>query len=140
MRNNMEFEPNTTLPPPTDELIRWFEDEYRVKLPDDYLAALKAGNGAIPVRKVFRNGRVLERMLCLIPYPENDDVYGWYDLTAVISQLDTRLTNDENLIGMNIIPFGALFAGDFVCLDFRHNTRSPHIAAWDHERSEPFKP
>jgi len=68
----MDFQEGTALAPPSEELIRWFESTYRVKLPADYIAALKAGNGAVPTRRKFRQGkreRMIERMLCLIPEP-----------------------------------------------------------------------
>jgi hypothetical protein len=139
----MDFQEGTALAPPADELIRWFETAYRLKLPGDYCDALKDGNGAIPSRKEFRQGkreRLIERMLCLIPEPHNDQVNGWYDLTVILSQLDARLIDDENLIGMNVIPIAALFAGDFVCLDFRRNPESPLVAVWDHEQSRDLHP
>jgi hypothetical protein len=128
---------------PTDDLIRWFEETYRVKFPGDYIAALKGGNGAVPTRKEFRQGkreRMIERMLCLIPEPQNDQVNGWYDLTVVLSQLDARLIDDENLVGMNVIPIAVLFAGDFVCLDSRRAPQSPAVAVWDHEQSRDLHP
>ena len=139
----MDFQQSTALPPPTDDLIQWFETAYRLKLPADYVAALKHGNGAIPIRRTFQQGkreRLIERMLCLIPEPQDDQVNGWYDLTAVISQLDARLIDDENLVGMNVIPIAVLFAGDFVCLDFRRNPESPLVAVWNHEQSRDLRP
>jgi hypothetical protein len=139
----MDFQEGTALAPPTDELIRWFETTYRVKLPVDYLGTLKGGNGAIPIRREFRHGlrvRMIERMLCLIPEPHDDRVNGWYDLTVVLSQLDARLIDDEKLVGMNVIPIAALFAGDFLCFDFRRTPESPVIAVWDHEQSRDLHP
>ena len=50
---------------------------------------------------------------------EDDDENGWYDIEVVLSDIDTRLTDDEDLTGINVIPFAVLFAGDFLCLDFR---------------------
>lgn len=139
----MDFQQGTALAPPPDELIRWFETTYRVTLPADYVAALKKGNGAVPSRREFRQGRrerMIERMLCLIPEPQNDQVNGWYDLTVVLSQLDARLIDNENLVGMNVIPIALLFAGDFVCIDFRHTVESPVVAVWDHEQSRDLHP
>ena len=89
----MDFQQGTAVAAPTDELIGWFETTYRVKLPADYVAALKVGNGAVPIRREFRQGkreRMIERMLCLIPEPHNDQANGWYDLTVVVSQLGSR--------------------------------------------------
>ena len=38
-----------------------------------------------------------------------------------MSQLDERIIEDEDLIGVEILPIAVLFAGDFVCLDYRSN-------------------
>ena len=65
--------------------------------------------------------------------PEDDDENGWYDIEVVLSDIDTRLTDDEDLIGINVIPFAVLFAGDFLCLDFRE---IPSVVVWYHEESE----
>jgi hypothetical protein len=139
----VDFQQGTLLAGPTDDLIRRFEATYRVKFPEDYVAALKRGNGAVPIRREFRQGkreRMIERMLCLIPEPHEDRVNGWYDLTVVLSQLDARLIDDENLVGMNVVPIAVLFAGDFVCLDFRRTPGSPAVAVWDHEQSRDLHP
>lgn len=54
--------------------------------------------------------------------------------------IDERLIDDEDLIGVNIIPIAALFSGDFVCLDFRENKSSPNVCVWFHEESGVFSP
>ena len=69
----------------------------------------------------------------------DDRIHGWYDLSSVMSQLDARLIEDEDLIGMNLIPFGVVFGGDFVCLDYRNSTE-PCISLWFHEESGDFAP
>jgi hypothetical protein len=139
----MDFEIATALAPPTDDRIQWFETTYRIKLPNDFIAALKVGNGAVPNPRKFLQGkqeRMIERMLCLLSNPRDDDLNGWYDFNVVLTQLDGRIIDDENLIGMNVIPFAVLFAGDFVCLDFRRTPECPSVAVWDHERSEELMP
>jgi hypothetical protein len=139
----MDFETGTPLPPPSEGRIRWFEATYRVHLPSEYLEALRKGNGGVPMRKLFNQGRkerLVERMLCLMDHPKEDQVNGWYDMSVVLSHLDSRLIDDENLIGMNVIPISALFGGDYVCLDFRTSPKSPTVAVWDHETSEDFAP
>lgn len=135
-------EDSIILPLPDDEVIRSFEEYCRVELPEEYKGFLKANNGAIPQTNTFNHeGReyLIERFLCLLESPKSDETYGWYDLEVVLSQIDTRLTDDENLVGANVIPFAALFAGDFVCLDFRDN-KKPSISVWFHEESDDFKP
>jgi len=139
----MDFQPGTALTPATDERIQWFEAAYRVKLPAAYVAVLKDGNGAVPVRRSFAQGkreRMIERMLCLLPKPSEDNVNGWYDLSVVLSQAEARLVDDQDLVGTNVVPFAALFAGDLLCLDYRRNPEAPSIAVWDHEQSDEFQP
>ena len=138
----MEFKAGSSLTPPTDQRIQWFEKTYRVTLPSEYLDVLNAGNGATPETSLFDQGnreRLIERMLCLLEKP-GADANGWLDITVVMTQLDARLIDDEELIGMNVIPIAALFGGDFLCLDYRENSESPVVAVWDHEQSDEFQP
>jgi len=138
----MEFKKDSVLPIPSDKRIEAFERYCRVRLPIEYKEFLKKYNGAVPKTNVFDyNGReyLIERLLCLLEEPESDDTYGWYDMEVVLSQIDTRLTDDENLIGANVIPIAALFAGDFVCLDFR-NSETPSVVVWFHEESDELSP
>jgi len=39
-----------------------------------------------------------------------------------------------------VIPIAFLFAGDFVCLNYRNNAKKLEICIWYHEQSELFKP
>lgn len=138
----MEFKAGSSLTPPSDQRIEWFEKTYRVTLPPEYVAVLKVGNGAIPETNLFDQGgreRLIERMLCLLETPRTDP-NGWADITVVMTQLDARLVDDEQLVGMNVVPVAALFGGDFLCLDFRADAESPVVAVWDHEQSEEFQP
>ncbi|HVV99538.1 MAG TPA: SMI1/KNR4 family protein, partial [Planctomycetaceae bacterium] len=80
----------------------------------------------------------IERMLCLLPEPA-DDPNGWYDITVILTQVGTRLTDNEDLIGADVIPIAALFAGDLVCLDLRYSFSCP-VVVWDHEQSDDFQP
>lgn len=58
-----------------------------------------------------------------------------YDIDVTLTQLEDRLTDNEDLIGVDILPIAALFAGDFVCLDFRNDRENPKICIWNHEES-----
>lgn len=130
------------LPLPDNQIISSFEEYCEVELPEDYKEFLKVNNGAIPQANTFNHGGIeylIERFLCLLESPESDETYGWYDLEVVLSQIDTRLTDNEDLVGAEVIPFAALFSGDFVCLDFRGN-KKPSICIWFHEESDDFKP
>lgn len=126
----------------SEERIKWFEKTYRVQLPKEYKEFLNKYNGAKPITNILPIGKreyVVERFLCLLNKPSEDEINGWYDLTSVLIQLDCRLIDDEDLIGMNVIPIAALFAGDFVCLDYRED-KNPSIVIWDHEESDDFEP
>lgn len=140
----MNIKPNTAQRPPSDQRIQWFEKSYRVKLPEEYLQFLSIGNGGVPVQNIFNtakgNERLIENFLCILDNPKEEPVVGWQDITVVMSQLDERLIDDEDLIGMNIIPFAALFGGDFVCLDYRNPVDPPQVVVWHHEQSDEFSP
>jgi hypothetical protein len=141
--SNMEFQPGTAVHPATDERIDWFEKTYRVSLPQAFVQMLKHSNGAIPMTNLFDEGgteRMIERMLCLIDQPRQQPTMGIYDITTVLTQLDARLIDDEQLVGMNVIPIASLFGGDFICLDYRENGAAPIVSVWDHERSAEFRP
>ncbi|UNL83229.1 SMI1/KNR4 family protein [Priestia koreensis] len=139
----MKIDEKTSIKPfPSDERIAWFEQSYSIKLPQSYIDFLKRYNGATPITNVLKFDRqeyVIERFLCLLDNPKEHLEDGWYDLTSVLTQLDGRLIDDEELIGMNVIPIAAMFAGDFICLDFR-NSVNPEVVIWDHEESEELEP
>ena len=65
---------------------------------------------------------------------------GCYDIGVVETQLDDRLGDDEDETGTFIIPVAVLFAGDFVCLDFRKDKENPEVCIWYHEMSEYLAP
>ncbi|MEI7026052.1 SMI1/KNR4 family protein [Paenibacillus sp. y28] len=138
----MRVQPGCTLPPPSGKCIQKFEQYCRVILPGEYKQFLRQYNGAVPETYVFEhrgNEFVVERFLCLLDNCEDDDVNGWYDLSVVLTQLGERLTDNEDLIGAELIPIAALFAGDFLCLDYRNRTM-PAMAVWYHEESGEFSP
>lgn len=139
----MEFQPGTVLRPPSSARIRDFEKYCRETLPPEFVNVLKTGNGGTPVQHVFFQGnrdRVLERFLCLLDDYRSEHVHGWYDMSVVITQVGDRLTDDPDVLGTNVIPIGALFGGDLLCLDFRRDKKEPCVSVWDHELSEMDKP
>jgi hypothetical protein len=81
-------------------------------------------------------------MLCLLNRNDLDALpEGIYDVTCVDSQISERLAEERDREGLHrVIPIAALFAGDFLCLDFRKGPKDPSVVLWDHERSESFKP
>ncbi|WP_338150456.1 SMI1/KNR4 family protein [Priestia flexa] len=81
----------------------------------------------------------IDRFLCILKVTgERDDEY--YDIGVVRTQLDERIVFDENLIGTELLPIAVLFAGDFVCLDYRNNDKEPIVCVWNHEESSDLNP
>ncbi len=138
--NEVRFK--SVLPPPDARVVSHFEEVNRIKLPLDYRTFLGRANGAIPEQASFNLGardRVVERFLPLLGEPaQHPD--GAYDINVVVTQIGERLTADADEVGCKLIPVAALFAGDFLCLDFRANASQPEVVVWDHERSDEFAP
>ncbi len=65
---------------------------------------------------------------------------GIYDIAVVLSQIDTRLTDNPDLEGDELIPIASLFAGNYLCFDFTKDGENPSICIWDHEESDKFQP
>lgn len=129
-------------PLPSEELIKKHEKFWRLKLPESYLNFIMKSNGAEVEDATFEcNNRiyVIERFLCMLDDIENDP-NGIYDVDVVLSQIGERLTNNEDLLGAEVIPISAVFAGDFVCLDYRVNKENPVVCVWSHEEAGEFDP
>ncbi|WP_240733022.1 SMI1/KNR4 family protein [Jeotgalibacillus sp. S-D1] len=123
----MKIKRNSILQNPTDKRISAFENYCRVTLPTTFVDFIESYNGSIPITNNFPHEDyeiLIERFLCLLNNPQDDDENGWYDIEVVLSQIDTRLTDNEDLIGAELIPYAELFVGDYVCLDFREKKRS----------------
>ncbi len=139
----MTIQENTIIQPtPTKELLTEKERKWRLVLPTEYRTFLMKYNGGIPNEKSFVcNGHdyAVTRFLCVL---ENvwDTQNGWYDISVVESQIGERLTDNEDLIGVEVLPIAELFAGDYVCLDYRKSKENPSICVWSHEESEEFSP
>ncbi|MGG3283323.1 SMI1/KNR4 family protein [Paenibacillus solani] len=77
--------------------------------------------------------------MCILEDP-TENVFGIFDIDATKSQVGERLIDDEDLIGVALLPVAALFAGDLLCLDFRESRSSPSVCVWDHANSGEFHP
>jgi SMI1-KNR4 cell-wall len=134
------------LPLPSDELFERKEKNWRLKLPEDFKSFLKENNGGKPVIDTFsckENGHeyAIDRFLCILENPKNNENdLGVYDIDVTLTQLEDRLTDNEDLIGAEILPIAVLFAGDFVCLDFREDNTHPCVCVWSHEESGELEP
>jgi SMI1-KNR4 cell-wall len=52
---------------------------------------------------------------------------------------DMRVAH-ANTTHLDLVPIAALFAGDFLMLDYRESRQAPKVALWDHEASDDFNP
>lgn len=138
----MRIKTESILPVPSRELFRKFDEFYEVTLPEEYKLFLNKYNGAIPITNAFLHNNieyVVERFLCLLEDPNKYKIEGEYELRVVMAQLDGRIIEDGDSTAWPIVPIAALFAGDFVCLDFR-NSDIPSIVVWFHEESDELCP
>lgn len=133
---------DVVLPKPDEELIRRKEKAWRVHLPKDYRNFLKEYSGGTPSKKSLPCAGyiyVVERFLCLVKDIATHK-YGYLDIDVTVTQIEDRLTDNEDLIGYEMIPIAAMFAGDYLCLDFRKSKRKPSICIWFHEESGELEP
>ncbi|EDN9305104.1 SMI1/KNR4 family protein [Listeria monocytogenes] len=130
------------LPLPTNELFERKEKFWRVRLPKDFVNFMKENNGGRPIDGVFKcnnHEHAIDRFLCFLKTPRDNEL-GMYDIDVTLTQLEDRLTDNEDLIGVDILPIAVLFAGDFVCLDFRKDRNNPNVVVWNHEESAELEP
>ncbi|EJR81960.1 MULTISPECIES: SMI1/KNR4 family protein [Bacillus] len=139
----MKIKQDTIVKPlPSEELIKKHENFWRLKLPGSFLDFIKVYNGAEVEEATFvcdNRSYAIERFLCMLDDIENNPK-GIYDIDVVFSQIEERLTDNEDLLGAEVLPIASIFAGDFVCLDFRENKENPSVCVWSHEESGEFEP
>lgn len=129
-------------PLPTDFLINKYEGFWKLKLPEGFISFIKSYNGVVVEGAEFKGSNrkyMIERFLCMVDDIENNPM-GIYDIDVVFSQIGERLTENEDLLGAEVLPIANVFAGDFICLDFRESKYEPTVCVWDHEESEVFEP
>lgn len=111
-------------------------------LSEKYKEFVKKYIGGAPIKNRFKCSNymyMVDRFLCILNITgERDDEY--YDIGVVRTQLDERIVFDENLVGTELLPIAVLFAGDFVCLDYRNNVKEPIVCVWKHEESTDLNP
>lgn len=111
----MRLDVNTIVfPLPTDELLNVVERSLRVSFPETYRNFIKENNGVVPITNVFsfnHHEYIIEKFLCILNDSEADPINGWYDIEVIITQIGDRLTDNEDLVGMNVVPIAALFQG-----------------------------
>lgn len=129
-------------PTPDEALIAYKEDAWRQVLPEDYKNFIMKYNGGEPEEKTFfchNHYYALLRFLCILKNPSLSP-YGYHEIDVVDTQIGERLTANEDLVGAEVLPIGALFAGDCLCLDFREDKNNPSVCVWSHEESGEFDP
>jgi hypothetical protein len=136
----MNYKSNPWLNAPSQESITKLERYCGVALPANYKEFLMSNNGAVPTRVCTffaHHEYVLERFLPLIDDIKNNPE-GHYDILVVMTQIEERLTKDPDSEVYELIPIGALFAGDCVCLDYSEG--APTVSVWVHDQSGLFEP
>ncbi|WP_041061130.1 SMI1/KNR4 family protein [Jeotgalibacillus campisalis] len=139
----MEFKDGSIIYPlPDENLLSDKESKWRVNLPVEYREFIKRYNGGTPIKDSFtcnNHTYAIDRFLCILKVTgEREDEY--YDIGVVRTQLEERIVFDEDLVGTELLPIAVLFAGDFVCLDFRNNSEEPIVCVWNHEESSDLNP
>lgn len=98
---------SVVLPLPTDYLFQRKEAFWRIKLPSDFIDFLKANNGARPLEASFKCNNyeyVIDRFLCLLEVPSSNNL-GIYDIDVTLTQIEDRLTDNEDLIGVEVLYY-----------------------------------
>ena len=129
-------------PLPSREILNRKEKFWHVKLPSEYCEFLMTINGGKIENASFSYGGhdyEIDRFLSVLSDYETNR-FGHYDISVVLTQLDARLTDNEDLIGVEKLPIAVLFAGDFVCMDFKESSINPSICVWFHEESDDLAP
>jgi hypothetical protein len=131
----LEFERGTVAGPFSKAYVQTTQEMVNLQFAPDFLAFLEAHNGGIPKRRYFKMGsnqKVIDRFLSLVPNYSDNPEFGPYDIGVVWTQIEDRL-NDS------LVPFAALYAGDFLCFDSSGGGK-PRVVFWDHERSDEGNP
>lgn len=129
-------------PLPGSNLIKRVEENFEIEFPKDFIDFISESNGSIPITRFFEfksNRYVVDRFLCLLDKPSEHDK-GMYDIKVVFSQLDERILSDGDMTGAELVPIAALFAGDFVCLDYTESKIDPVVCIWYNEESDEYDP
>lgn len=129
-------------PLPSEELIAKKESNWRVNLPASFKEFISKYNGAELEEQLFiHNGTRYElvRFLGIIENIHSSDL-GWYDIGVVSSPICERLTDNEDLLGMELVPIAEIHYKNYLCLDFRNKNIEPSVCIWFNEESEEFSP
>ena len=138
----MKIQPDSIITGDISQEIRTVEEYSEIKFPNSYIDFIRKYNVGIPINNEFlcnNHFYAIDRFLGFVSDYETSPL-GDYDIAVVLSQIDTCLTDDPDLEGDEMIPIALLFAGDYVCLDYRQNKENPSVCVWSHEESDEFDP
>lgn len=124
------------------ERLQKVENYCGIKFPESYVDFVKKYNVGIPITNEFvanNHAYAIGRFLGFVGEYQTSPL-GNYDIAVVLTEIDTRLSDNPDLTGDEMIPIAELFAGDYVCLDYRENADEPSICVWDHEESDELAP
>jgi len=131
----LEFESDTDAGPLDEDYIEDTEDMLNLEFTPEFITFLKNHNGGVPKKRYFRLGKnvkVVEQFLCIFSNYKEDEKFGQFDIGVVWSQIEDRLNEF-------LIPFAALFPGDFLCFDYE-NGEAPTVVLWIHDQSGEGEP
>jgi hypothetical protein len=135
----LQYDPDSFAGPLDRSLVAKVGKSLGHRFDPAYVRHLVQHHGGQPGKRYFptsNNVKVIERFLCMLADPSKNKKHGWFDVGVVADQLEDRLGGDEN---PDLVPFAALFAGDFLCFDYRHG-EPPRVVVWDHECSRRGRP
>lgn len=138
----VQIDTSSILKEDISERIQTVEEYSEIKFPNSYISFIKENNVGVPITNRFTSNNhsyVVDRFLGFVNEYKTSSL-GAYDIAVVLSEIDTRLTDNPDLEGDELIPIAILFAGDYVCLDFTENKSEPSVCIWSHEESEEFEP
>lgn len=122
-------------PLPDDSFLNKEEGMWKVIIPEQYREFLKKYNGGVPEQKSFtanHRSYAIERFLCVLE-DTNSNEFGVYDIDVTLTRIEDRLTDNEDLVGVELLPIATLFSGDYLCLDFKVSKEMPSVCVWSHE-------
>ena len=132
---DIEFEPQGCAGSVGYKELAYTERAYEFHFAPVYVRMLERCNGGVPSKMYFPvpgNIKVIERFLCVIDDIRADERHGRNDMGVVTPEVENRMSDA-------MVPFAALFAGDYLCFD-AEDSDPPKIVVWDHERSRAGSP
>ncbi|MEQ3530446.1 SMI1/KNR4 family protein [Pseudoalteromonas sp. XMcav11-Q] len=115
----------------------------RVKLPHSFIEFFRNNNGVAfegLTYDIDNEERLIERTLLITNDSNLSDDIMQYEIKVVLAQIEERLTDNEDLMGAELLPFAHVFGGDFLCLNFKDSVIEPSVVLWDHNESDELSP